>query len=69
MLSKKEAREKAEKYIESLKKNGELKVLSGEGIEDEPVGLLSGGDEDDLELLRDIKQSDYLKRIKDKNDR
>ncbi|MBL4798896.1 MAG: hypothetical protein JKY50_15880 [Oleispira sp.] len=69
MLSKKEAREKAEKYIESLKKNGELKVLSGEGIEDEPVGLLSGGDEDDLELLRDIKQSDYSKRIKDKNDR
>ena len=64
--NKEEAREKLKKYIEDLDKSGELKVLSGECAEDEPVGLLSGGNEDELELLRDMKQSDYWQLIKDK---
>jgi len=31
MVNKNEAREKAKKYVESLKKNGELKILIGKG--------------------------------------
>lgn len=70
MSNKAEAREKLKKYIEKLDKSGELKVLAGECAVDEPIGLLSGGNEDELELLRDMKQSDYWELIKDKkNDR
>jgi len=66
--TEKDAREKAKKYLERLEKSGELKVLSGDKAGEEPVGLLSGGIEDELELLRDMKQSDYWELIKDKND-
>jgi hypothetical protein len=69
MSNKAEATEKLKKYIKSLDKSGDLKILSGECADEEPVGLLSGGNEDELELLRDMKQSDYWEFIKDENDK